>query len=165
MEVLALDTTTSSNNHLIMEQILRLERRIFPKHESLVPSFHHQLSRKNSGLLYALLPPPTPQNPSPQVVVAGYIIYTFTSSLAASIIKLAVRESCRKQGYGEALLKAAIDKCRTRAVSRVILHVDPAREAAMCLYKKMGFKIDAVVQSYYAPHRDAYRMFIDYDTS
>ena len=81
------------------------------------------------------------------------------------VFSLAVRECCRRQGYGEALLKAAIAKCRARPICRVTLHVDPTRDAAMNLYKKVGFKLDTVVTSYYAPHRDAHRMFIDFDTT
>jgi ribosomal protein S18 acetylase RimI-like enzyme len=76
----------------------------------------------------------------------------------------AVRECCRRQGYGEALLRAAIVKCRERPISRLTLHVDPMRDAAMNLYKKLGFELDTVVIDYYAPHRDAHRMFIDFGT-
>ncbi|KAG6752421.1 hypothetical protein POTOM_044648 [Populus tomentosa] len=47
-----------------------------------------------------------------------------------------VKENYRRQGHGEALLKAAIEKCKTRKVQRISLHVDPLRTAAMTLYKK-----------------------------
>jgi len=43
----------------------------------------------------------------------------------------------------------------------VSLHVDPARTAAVALYRKAGFQVDATVVGYYAPQRDAYRMFMD----
>ena len=46
-------------------------------------------------------------------------------------------------------------------MQRVILHVDPARAAAVALYRKAGFQVDATVEGYYAPQRDAYRMFMD----
>jgi len=72
-----------------------------------------------------------------------------------------VRESCRRQGHGEALLREAVERCRGRRVQRVILHVDPARAAAVALYRKAGFQVDATVEGYYAPQRDAYRMFMD----
>jgi ribosomal protein S18 acetylase RimI-like enzyme len=43
----------------------------------------------------------------------------------------------------------------------VSLHVDPARTAAVALYGKAGFQVDATVEGYYSPQRSAYRMYID----
>ncbi|KAL6218057.1 hypothetical protein ACLB2K_011274 [Fragaria x ananassa] len=92
-------------------------------------------------------------------------MYSWPSSLYASITKLAVKDSCRRQGYGEALLTAAIQKCRTRNVGRISLHVDPMRTPAMNLYKKVGFKVDNLIQSYYSSDRNAYRLYLDFDAS
>lgn len=64
-------------------------------------------------------------------------------------------------GPGEALLRAAVERCRGRRVQRVILHVDPARAAAVALYRKAGFQVDATIEGFYAPQRDAYRKFMD----
>ncbi|XP_065021535.1 uncharacterized protein LOC135646191 isoform X2 [Musa acuminata AAA Group] len=36
----------------VVEEIVRLERKIFPKHESLSKSFHDELRKKNSGVMY-----------------------------------------------------------------------------------------------------------------
>lgn len=73
-----------------------------------------------------------------------------------------VKEKYRRQGIGEELLKAAIDKCRRRKIQRVSLHVDPERTAAMNLYKKLGFRVDALIEGYYSQNRNAYRMYIDF---
>ncbi|TVU32144.1 hypothetical protein EJB05_23863 [Eragrostis curvula] len=135
----------------IVEDIVRLEKRIFPKHESLARSFHDELKRRNSGLIYS----------TSGDEIIGYAMYTCNTSLCATITKLAVKESCRRQGHGEALLAAAVERCRSRRVQRVSLHVDPERTAAVALYRKAGFQIDATVQDYYAPQRHAYRMYID----
>ncbi|KAL5758304.1 hypothetical protein ACOSP7_020915 [Xanthoceras sorbifolium] len=54
-----------------------------------------ELKKKNAGLLYMEM--------DGQVV--GYVMYSWPSSLSASITKLAVKESHRRQGHGEALLK------------------------------------------------------------
>lgn len=75
-----------------------------------------------------------------------------------------MKENYRKQGHGEALLKAAIEKCKTRKISRVSLHVDPSRVAAMNLYKKLGFQVDTLVECYYSSDRNAYRMYLDFGT-
>uniref|UniRef100_A0A0A9DTB6 N-acetyltransferase domain-containing protein n=1 Tax=Arundo donax TaxID=35708 RepID=A0A0A9DTB6_ARUDO len=88
-------------------------------------------------------------------------MYTCPTSLCATITKLAVKESCRRRGHGEALLNAAVERCQRRRVQRVSLHVDPARAAAEALYRKAGFQVDATIEGYYAPQRNAYRMYMD----
>ncbi|KAJ7531859.1 hypothetical protein O6H91_14G061700 [Diphasiastrum complanatum] len=172
----------NSNRLQVIEEISGLEKRIFPKHESLASGLLTEMQRRNSGLLYALSLDPHnivqhngvdaeddgaegsgDASPPAAVVVVGYVMYSFTSSLAASITKLAVREAFRRQGFGEALLRAALEKCHARRVLCVNLHVDPTRIAAVALYKKIGFEIDTLIQSYYAPRRDAYRMVLSFD--
>ncbi|XP_020235508.1 uncharacterized protein LOC109815258 [Cajanus cajan] len=138
-----------------VEEIVKIERKIFPKHESLASFFHDELRKKNSGLLYLHI----------DGQLAGYVMYSWPSSMYASITKLAVKEQWRRQGHGEALLRAAIQKCRTRKVSRIMLHVDPLRTPAVSLYKKHGFKVDTLIEGYYSSDRDAYRMYLDFDSS
>ncbi|KAK2970549.1 hypothetical protein RJ640_008673 [Escallonia rubra] len=230
----------SVNWSQIVGDIVRLERKIFPKHESLARSFDDELSKKNSGLLYSEI----------DGCVAGYVMYSWPSSLCASITKLAgvldctcglflrglpipletevpqmyqtfqhpraalasspreygkkfemcmivlvkkplgmwwdwvvvegkiVVEGCghecghgrgwaagenyRRQGLGEALLKAAIDRCRTRNVHRISLHVEPLRISAVNLYKKLGFQVDNLIVGYYSSNRNAFRMYLDF---
>ncbi|PON31940.1 FkbH domain containing protein [Parasponia andersonii] len=137
----------------IVEGIVMLERKIFPKHESLARSFDEELRKRNSGLLYVEV----------NGEVAAYVMFSWPSSLSASITKLAVKENFRRQGYGEALLLEAIEKCRTRNVQRIALHVDPLRTPAVNLYKKLGFKVDNLIEAYYASDRNAYRMYLDFD--
>lgn len=137
----------------VIDEIVRLEKRIFPKHESLARSFDDELKKNTSGLIYLEI----------NGDLAGYVMYSCPSSLCAIITKLAVKENYRRQGYGDALLKAAIEKCRSKRIHRVSLHVDPLRTSAMNLYKKTGFQIDTLVKSYYSSDRDAYRMYLDFD--
>ncbi|CAM8958831.1 unnamed protein product [Rhodiola kirilowii] len=134
----------------VVEEIVRMEKKIFPKHESLARSFDEELKKKNCGLLYYDV----------NGDVAGYVMYSWPSSLSASITKLAVKENYRRQGVGEALLKGAIQKCQTRNVQCISLHVDPLRTPAVTLYKKFGFEVDDLIQGYYSPERDAYRMHL-----
>lgn len=63
----------------VVNQIVRLEKKTFPKHESLARSFDDELGKKNSGLLYIDI----------DGDVAGYVMYSWPSSLCASITKLA----------------------------------------------------------------------------
>ncbi|KAL2937713.1 putative ribosomal-protein-alanine acetyltransferase [Bienertia sinuspersici] len=76
-----------------------------------------------------------------------------------------VKQKYRRQGYGEALLRAAILKCQSRKIQRISLHVDPSRTAAVNLYEKHGFRIDSLVVKYYSADRDAYRMYLELSTS
>lgn len=62
-----------------VDEIVKMERKIFPKHESLARFFDEELKKKNSGLLYIEI--------DGQVV--GYVMYSWPSSLSASITKLA----------------------------------------------------------------------------
>ncbi|KAK8913594.1 hypothetical protein KSP39_PZI024176 [Platanthera zijinensis] len=158
----------------LVEEIARMEKKIFPKHESLARSLKQDLSRKNSGLIYAK----AVSEGRGDGEIVGYVMYSWISSLCASITKLAgaktpnlfflddfnrsVRESYRRQGHGEALLKAGIQKCRRGRVQRVCLHVDPERIPALSLYQKLGFQIDDLVESYYSVDRNAYRMYLDF---
>jgi hypothetical protein len=66
----------------VIEEIVRLEKRIFPKHESLARSFHDELKRRNSGLIYST-------SSAKGDEVAGYAMYTCNTSLCATITKLA----------------------------------------------------------------------------
>ncbi|THU69079.1 hypothetical protein C4D60_Mb08t10590 [Musa balbisiana] len=143
----------------VVEEIMRLERKIFPKHESLSKSFHDESRKKNSGVMYLK----TNKGKEGEEEIVGYVMYSWISSLCASITKLAVKENHRRQGHGEALLKAAIQRCRTRKIQRICLHVDPTRIAALALYRKLGFQIDELIRHYYSPGRNAYRMYFEFD--
>lgn len=63
----------------VVEEIVRIEKKIFPKHESLAKSLDEELKKRNSGLLYYDI----------DGDVAGYVMYSWPSSLSASITKLA----------------------------------------------------------------------------
>ncbi|KAI3780694.1 hypothetical protein L2E82_10681 [Cichorium intybus] len=137
----------------VVDEIVSLEKKIFPEHQSLARSIDDELKKKNSGLIYLEI----------DGDLAGYVMYSCPSSLCAIIIELAVKENYRRQGHGDTLLKAAIEKCRSKRIHRVSLHVDPLRTPAMNLYKKLGFQIDTLVKAYYSSDRDAYRMYFDFD--
>ncbi|KAA0062077.1 putative ribosomal-protein-alanine acetyltransferase [Cucumis melo var. makuwa] len=122
----------STKRAKVVEDVVKLEKKIFPKHESLARFFDQELRKQNSGLFFLDL--------HGEVVV----------------------KKCRRQGHGETLLKAAIEKCRTRNIQRIGLHVDPSMTAAMNLYKKLGFQVDSSIEGYYPGDRDAYRMYLEF---
>lgn len=63
----------------VVDEIVRIEKKIFPKHESLARSFDDELKKKNSGLIYLEI----------NGDLAGYVMYSCPSSLCAIITKLA----------------------------------------------------------------------------
>lgn len=69
----------SCNWARIMEEIVRIEKKVFPKHESLAKSFEEEVKKRNGGLIYSLI----------GGEVAGYVMYSWPSSLYACITKLA----------------------------------------------------------------------------
>ena len=90
---------------LLLQEIVKLERHLFPKHESLSNSLEMEARKKNTGILYAMVDDQrkkqkrrkeeeeeeaVEEEGDPLLFsVAGYVIFSFTSSMAASIIKLA----------------------------------------------------------------------------
>ncbi|KAL9463449.1 hypothetical protein AB3S75_001287 [Citrus x aurantiifolia] len=69
----------STNWTVVVDEIVKMEKKIFPKHESLARSFDEDLKKKNSGLLYIQI----------HGQVVGYVMYAWPTSLSASITKLA----------------------------------------------------------------------------
>jgi len=70
---------SSADYPMVVEEVMRIEKKIFPKHESLSRSFDEELGKKNSGLLYIYT----------SGEVAGYVMFSWPSSLLAVITKLA----------------------------------------------------------------------------
>src|SRR6266498_1861243 len=98
---------------------------------------------------------------SKEIIVIGYIIYSKLSSIQmpiTRILKLCIHQFYRKIGLGEKLLKSGLEKMNVPKRSKADLHVDIEREAAINLYKKVGFKIVRKVVNYYGFGRDAWLM-------
>ena len=55
------------------------------------------------------------------------------------LAKMAVDEKWQGLGIGEALLRAAIDRCRALGARRLFLETNSALQPAVTLYRKMGF--------------------------
>ncbi|XP_020962222.1 uncharacterized protein LOC107606254 isoform X3 [Arachis ipaensis] len=83
----------TENRAKLIEEIVKLERKIFPKHESYAAFFDNELKRKNAGLLYL----------HADAELVGYVMYSWPSSLYASITKLAgaMEEARPRRGTAE----------------------------------------------------------------
>ena len=60
------------------------------------------------------------------------------------LMNLAVRESMRKRGIGQALVTEAIRMGMAHAASRAVLEVRASNEAARSLYQRMGFALVSI---------------------
>ena len=61
------------------------------------------------------------------------------------------------------LLREAIKKAREKGAKRLLLEVRVSNVAAQELYKKFGFRVAGVIESYYSDGESAYLMNLDLD--
>lgn len=63
---------------------------------------------------------------------------------SAYVYDIAVREDCRRRGYGRAIMLAAEDACRERGAVSLRLNVFGHNHAARSLYEQLGFETTSV---------------------
>jgi len=63
-----------------------------------------------------------------------------TPHTLATIYDLYVRPDWRQKGMGTALLKAALERLKARGATHVLVTAQVTNEAAIRLYRKLGFK-------------------------
>ncbi len=74
----------------------------------------------------------------------------------ADMMNLAVRPECRRQGLARALVTALVDDLRTRGVRSLTLEVRASNDAAIRLYRQLGFLQVGLRKNYYFhPKEDA----------
>ncbi|ADP80129.1 GNAT family N-acetyltransferase [Pseudofrankia inefficax] len=85
-------------------------------------------------------------------VLRGYS-FGVTGSVAGLgwILGLGVEPAARGRGYGERLMRASFERLATHRVDRVRLTVDGENEAAVGLYRKLGFTLLREVENYLGP--------------
>jgi len=88
--------------------------------------------------------------------VVGYVIFWVIKD-EATIMTFAVDPNYRSRGYGEKLLREAIEKLGNK-VKRVVLDVRKSNLRAINLYKKLGFKVVTERKGYYSDGENALLM-------
>lgn len=74
----------------------------------------------------------------------------------AEIVSVACAENYRRQGYASALLDRMIRDLADDRILRIVLEVRAGNEAAICLYRRFGFKEIGVRRRFYEnPPEDA----------
>ncbi|HRK25632.1 MAG TPA: GNAT family N-acetyltransferase [Beijerinckiaceae bacterium] len=78
-------------------------------------------------------------------ILVGYFQLTFIPGLSrrgawrGQIESVRIATSCRNRGYGEAMMRWAIEECRRRGCTLVQLTTDKRRPAAHRFYERLGF--------------------------
>jgi len=74
------------------------------------------------------------------------------------VVSVAVMPEHRRRGIGEALVNQAVEGMLQYGAKQCYLEVRMTNEAAINLYKKLGFTITRTIHGYYADAEDAYVM-------
>jgi ribosomal-protein-alanine N-acetyltransferase len=100
--------------------------------------------------------------------VIGYILCRIETGLSnlgfggiikkGHIVSVAVMPKYRRRGVGEALVTKAIEGMRLYGAKQCYLEVRLTNEAAVNLYKKLGFQVTRTIHGYYADGENAYVM-------
>lgn len=93
--------------------------------------------------------------------IVGYIGYWFIID-EAHISTLAVHPEFRQMGIGEIMLKAALEEILEKGTLFVSLEVRKSNEAAILLYRKIGFEVIGTRTRYYRDNdEDAHIMALN----
>lgn len=114
---------------------------------------------KESGLNLAL-PTVAPSDPVAAFGVSAVFVCEFQKKILgviawrnlgeeAEILDVAVSRDHRRQGHGFFLLKSFVQRLSELSVQKVFLEVRESNEAAISLYKKLGFQISTFRPNYY----------------
>lgn len=91
-------------------------------------------------------------------MLLGYVGVYCTAD-EGEITNVAVAQSARRRGTGQALLELLMEKLAQRGISRIVLEVRVSNEPAICLYKQNGFSVVGTRKNFYEkPAEDAYVM-------
>ncbi len=82
-----------------------------------------------------------------------YLFYEFGEILTIDILP-----EYRRMGIGKILMKEAEKRMRENSVIKVFLEVAVNNKPAIEFYKKLGYRIEGIIPSYYPPDIDAYSM-------
>ncbi len=80
--------------------------------------------------------------------IVGYIICWHVKD-EVQISNIAVHPNYRRRGLAEMVLHSVIEKFKEKGARDFVLEVRPSNQAALSLYKKMGFKVLGVKENYY----------------
>ncbi|MDR1992426.1 MAG: ribosomal protein S18-alanine N-acetyltransferase [Nitrososphaerota archaeon] len=74
------------------------------------------------------------------------------------VVSIAVMPQYRRRGVAQAVIKKALEGMEYYKAKQGFLEVRVTNEAAISLYKKLGFEITRTINGYYSDGEDAYVM-------
>lgn len=74
------------------------------------------------------------------------------------VVSIAVLPQSRRKGVAQAVINRALDGMRFYKAKQGFLEVRVTNEAAISLYKKLGFDVTRTINGYYSDGEDAYVM-------
>ena len=91
---------------------------------------------------------------------------TYVAGLEGSITNIATHPCARRQGLGRAVVSALLEQGRMRALGEIFLEVRASNEAAIALYRSLGFlEVGRRKNFYRLPTEDALLMRVTLDQS
>lgn len=90
--------------------------------------------------------------------IVGYILGYIKSDRSGSIKILAVDPDYRRQGIGQKLINAALEKMKKSGCEEVFLKLRTNNSTADNFYQEIGFERDKTLKGYFSNGDDAYIM-------
>lgn len=90
--------------------------------------------------------------------IVGFILGTIQRAYEARILALAVDPTWRRRGIASQLVARFVETFQRYGVRRISLEVRTSNEAAIDLYRALGFDKKGILEGYYGDGEDAYVM-------
>jgi ribosomal-protein-alanine N-acetyltransferase len=129
-----------------LEDVVRLERAAH-RHPWSVDLIRRELDHDWSTVLLAFEQSPEGTTSPPRL--AGHIIFWIVHD-EIHILNVATDPELRRRGYGRSLMLAAEDEGRPRGAVLATLEVRKSNEAAIALYRGLGYRQVGLRPRYYA---------------
>jgi ribosomal protein S18 acetylase RimI-like enzyme len=98
------------------------------------------------------------QNAEPEDRIAGFVIAHPVRRKYGRILTLDILPQARRSGLATQLMNAGEDRLRTLGCGEVYLETAVDNEAALHLYRKLGYEVLRTLPEYYNSQLDAYQM-------
>ena len=80
--------------------------------------------------------------------VVGYCIMYYVLD-EGEIARIAVDDTCKRQGVGRAILNQVECICKEKAITKILLDVRESNETARAFYRDYGFVEDGIRKNFY----------------
>jgi [ribosomal protein S18]-alanine N-acetyltransferase len=128
--------------------LVALERRAFTTDHLSLRQYRHHIRSPSAVVLAAV---------DAHELLGKAVVFFRLGSGIARLYSIAVADTARGRGLGEALLTAAERRAKTRGCRCVRLEVRPDNAGAIRLYERMGYRRIGAYAAFYEDGVDAWR--------